>query len=155
VRVRPLNFYYREAARCPGRGAYRPWRPLARGKKGATGGGHYDSGAAAREQLDAYLIFQVALYANCSIARLVRSTTVRRLSYGTENSRAITTTSRNTDRPHPSKVFPNVEVNASVVAPSVVAALTTWRFEPVHVNLQTPHFRIEGARGQPEFGGGA
>ena len=42
-----------------------------------------------------------ALYANRSIARLVRSITVRRLSYGTENSRALTTTSRNTNRPHP------------------------------------------------------
>ena len=42
-----------------------------------------------------------ALYANRSIARLVRSITVTRLSYGTENSRALTTTSRNTDRPHP------------------------------------------------------
>jgi len=40
-------------------------------------------------------------YANRSIARLVRSITVRRLSYGTENWRALTTTSRNTDRPHP------------------------------------------------------
>jgi len=57
--------------------------------------------------------------------------------------------------PDTAKAFPNVEVNTSVVAASVVAALTTWRFEPVYVDLQTPHLGIEGARGQPEFGGGA
>ena len=48
-----------------------------------------------------------------------------------------------------------VGANASVVAASVVAALTRWRFEPVYVDLQTPHLGIEGARGQTEFGGGA
>jgi len=57
--------------------------------------------------------------------------------------------------PDTAKAFPNVEVNASVVAASFVAALTTWRFEPVYVDLQTPHLGIEGARGEPEFGGGA
>ena len=53
------------------------------------------------------------------------------------------------------KAFPNVGANASVVAASVVAALTTWRFEPVYVDLQTPHLGFEGARGQTEFDGGA
>jgi len=57
--------------------------------------------------------------------------------------------------PDTAKAFPNVEVNASVVAASFVAALTTWRFEPVYVDLQTPHRGIEGARGQTEFDGGA
>jgi hypothetical protein len=57
--------------------------------------------------------------------------------------------------PDTAKAFPNAGANASVVAASVVAALTTWRFEPVYVDLQTPHLGIEGARGETEFDGGA
>src|SRR5258708_14567884 len=38
---------------------------------------------------------------------------------------------------------------------NVTSADLARRFEAVYVNLQTPDFRIEGAREQAEFGGGA